>query len=228
MGIIQTFEEYLAQSSASIPLLSFIFNLIFTWILASILRFVYIRYGNTLSNRKLFGRNFIIIAMTTMLIITVVKSSLALSLGLVGALSIIRFRAAIKEPEELAYLFLAISIGLGFGANQGSITTIAILIILAIIIITYKFMSKDDENNNLHLTILSEEKNGILIEDIIKTLNKSCSAVNIKRMDESEKLLEVTFFVEFENYHKLIDIKNDLRALNQKVKVTFLDNQGII
>lgn len=228
MDIFQTFEEYLAQSSASIPLLSFIFNLIFTCILAFILRAVYVRYGNTLSNRKLFGRNFIIIAMTTMLIITVVKSSLALSLGLVGALSIIRFRAAIKEPEELAYLFLAISIGLGFGANQGSITTVAILVILAIIIATYKFMSKDNENNNLHLTILSEGKDGISIEDIIKTLNKSCSAVNIKRMDESDKLLEVTFFVEFENYNKLIKIKNELRALNQEVKVTFLDNQGLI
>ena len=42
---------------------------------------------------------------------------LALSLGLVGALSIVRFRAAIKEPEELAYLFLTISVGLGFGAK---------------------------------------------------------------------------------------------------------------
>ena len=50
--------------------------------------------------------------MTTMLIISIVKSSLALSLGLVGALSIIRFRAAIKEPEELAYLFLAIGISI--------------------------------------------------------------------------------------------------------------------
>lgn len=59
-----------------------------------------------------------------MLVITVVKSSLALSLGLVGALSIIRFRSAIKEPEELTYLFLAISLGLGFGANQTVITII--------------------------------------------------------------------------------------------------------
>jgi hypothetical protein len=58
------------------------------------------------------------ITMTTMLIITIVKASLALSLGLVGALSIVRFRAAIKEPEELAYLFLAIAIGLDFGAGQ--------------------------------------------------------------------------------------------------------------
>ena len=52
-----------------------------------------------------------ILSITTFLVISVVKSSLALSLGLVGALSVIRFRTPIKEPEELSYLFLAIGIG---------------------------------------------------------------------------------------------------------------------
>jgi len=228
MEIFQTFEQYLTQSSARIPLVLFILNLIFTGVLTLILRQVYIRYGNTLSNRKIFGRNFLMIAMTTMFIITIVKASLALSLGLVGALSIIRFRAAIKEPEELAYLFLAISIGLGFGANQGSITSVAFIIIIAIIIITKKLMFKDFENNNLHLTILSQEPRGTVLDDIVATLNKHCSAVNIKRLDESDKILEVTFLVEFDNYNKLISMKNELRDLDNGVKVTFLDNQGLI
>ena len=56
-----------------------------------------------------------------MIIITIVKSSLALSLGLVGALSIVRFRTAIKDPEELSFLFISIAIGLGMGANQGQL-----------------------------------------------------------------------------------------------------------
>ena len=61
---------------------------------------------------------FIPLAIITTLVITVIKFSLALSLGLVGALSIVRFRAAIKEPEELVYLFFIIGIGLANGANQ--------------------------------------------------------------------------------------------------------------
>ncbi len=56
------------------------------------------------------------------MLILVVKTSLALSLGFVGALSIIRFRTPIKEPEELIYLFLSIGLGLGYGANQTLIT----------------------------------------------------------------------------------------------------------
>ena len=69
-------------------------------------------------------------ALTTFLVISVVKSSLALSLGLVGALSVIRFRTPIKEPEELVYLFLSISLGLGYGSGQFLLTLLCFIIII--------------------------------------------------------------------------------------------------
>ena len=110
-------EEFLTVTDTQISIVGLIFGLILTAFLATILAGIYTRYGSTLSNRRVFSKNFILIALTTMLVITIVKSSLALSLGLVGALSIVRFRSAIKEPEELAYLFLTICIGLGMGAK---------------------------------------------------------------------------------------------------------------
>ena len=55
--------------------------------------------------------------------IVIVKSSIALSLGLVGALSIVRFRTPIKEPEDLTYLFLSIALGVGYGSFQILITS---------------------------------------------------------------------------------------------------------
>lgn len=88
---------------------NFLFAFLVCAVLCYLLSRLYVRYGNALSNRKVFARNFIILGLTTMFIITVVKNSLALSLGLVGALSIVRFRSAIKEPEELTYLFLTIA-----------------------------------------------------------------------------------------------------------------------
>jgi len=227
MDMFKTFEEYLTHSRAQIPIIGFILNLIFTGVLALILKHVYIRYGNTLYNRGSFSNNFLMIAMTTMLIISVVKSSLALSLGLVGALSIIRFRAAIKEPEELAYLFLAISIGLGFGANQGSITVIALIIIMSMILISKKQSYKDEENNSLNLTIMSQKPRGIVLEDIIGTLKKHCSGVNIKRLDESDEVFEVSFLVEFDSYKELIETKNDLRKHDKKISITYLDRSNI-
>ncbi|MBK8502327.1 MAG: DUF4956 domain-containing protein [Saprospiraceae bacterium] len=99
------FEEYLQEFNASVSLSDFLINLMVAAILAFALRVFYVQFGTSVTNRRKFSMNFIPLALTTFVIITVIKSSLALSLGLVGALSIVRFRAAIKDPEELTYLF---------------------------------------------------------------------------------------------------------------------------
>src|SRR4030065_1321279 len=130
----QALKDFLSTQNLPVSIFDFSVDLILSAILAFILSRVYIYYGTSLSNRKLFANNFILICMTTMLIISIVKASLALSLGLVGALSIVRFRAAIKEPEELSYLFLTIGIGRGVGGDQRMITITSFLIIIGIII----------------------------------------------------------------------------------------------
>ena len=168
--MFQTFEEFLKTSTIQIPIISFSVNLLSSAFLAIILSQIYIKFGTSLSNRKTFSKNFLPITMTTMLIITIVKSSLALSLGLVGALSIIRFRTAIKEPEELAYLFLTIAIGLGFGADQTVITIIAFIIISLIIIFVRKISHQDYKTQNLYLTINSNDAKNALknLDDTLK------------------------------------------------------------
>jgi hypothetical protein len=225
--MFQTFEEFIATSGVQIPVLWLIINLIITGILAFILSHIYVIYGTTLSNRKMFGRNFILIAMTTMLIITIVKSSLALSLGLVGALSIIRFRAAIKEPEELSYLFIAISVGLGFGANQGIVTCLAFGVIILAIIFTKKYSTKEDDSGNLHLSITSKNPKDIVLNDIIDVLKKYCTAVSLKRLDESVELIDISFSVDFEDFSNLNKTKEDLQKLDSGLRITILDSKTI-
>ena len=135
MDIASILKEQWIGGNALNSLPTFLVNLILTAILTWILGWVYTKFGESLSNRKIFARNFLMLALTTMLVISIVKSSLALSLGLVGALSIVRFRAAIKEPEELVYLFLAIGIGLGLGAEEPLLTICALIVILGIIML---------------------------------------------------------------------------------------------
>jgi hypothetical protein len=223
----QTFNEFLATSSANIPILSFVLNIIIAALLSVILGWVYIKYGNSLSNRRQFSRNFLLLSMTTMLIITIVKSSLALSLGLVGALSIIRFRAAIKEPEELAYLFLVIAIGLGFGANQTIITIIAFVLIMTILIIAKKYSRNFYDNKNLNLTIQSTSSNKIKIDDIVEILKNNCKVVDLIRFDETEEVMESSFLIEIQDFSQLNKAKNELQAHNDKLHITFIDNKGL-
>jgi uncharacterized membrane protein YhiD involved in acid resistance len=223
MDALSAASEFIVQSKTQIPIFGFIINLVLTGAHALAIKWVYVRYGNSLSNRSSFGKNFILLAVTTMIIITIVKSSLALSLGLVGALSIIRFRSAIKEPEELAYLFLAISVGLGFGANQGVITTIGIVIILAMIVMGKKYMADQNENKNMHVSISSKSPELINIDSMVKKLSKHCAKVDLRRYDENVDSLELLFVVEFDSYEKLMNIKNDMSELDPNVKITYLD-----
>ncbi len=69
MKNLSTFNEFLANSTSAIPALPFALNLILACVLSLILSSLYSRFGTSLSNRKAFGKNFVMISMTTMLII---------------------------------------------------------------------------------------------------------------------------------------------------------------
>ncbi len=203
-------------------------------VLSSILRWIYIQYGTSLSNRRMFAKNFVIISLTTMVIITIVKSSLALSLGLVGALSIVRFRAAIKEPEELSYLFLAIAIGLGFGANQFTVTVVGFIVITLVIIANNYFSSKSiigelKEDVNLFLKVTSNSSgSSVNLEKVINLLSDRCIAVDLKRLDQSEGIFEASFLIEVDNSSDLTSISDALTEIEPTIEISFIDyNQPI-
>ena len=225
MDNMQTFEQFLASTTSDIPIILFIINIMLTAILAFILKWVYIRFGMTLSNRKLFAKTFILMAMSTMLIITIVKSSLALSLGLVGALSIIRFRSAIKEPEELSYLFLSIAIGLGFGASQALVTIVGFVVIISIIMINKQLSNKSLLNEqNIYIKISKQNSKLPEIEKITDILTKNFLTVDLRRLDETKQLSEVSFLVEIDGFNKLNIAKKELQKLDKNIEFMFLNN----
>jgi len=156
MGILQKLQEkYIEEFNQNIPLDEFLLNIIVVAILVSLLGIFYQRFGNSLSNRKKFSDNFLPLGLATLLVIMIVKSSIALSLGLVGALSIVRFRAAIKDPEELTYLFFVIGIGLAGGANQPILAIVAFLVILFILFVRKILSKKLAFKNENKITALS-------------------------------------------------------------------------
>ena len=222
-----TFEDYLTTQAAQISAPNLIGCLALAAVLSFILGKLYVKYGISLSNRKRFAKNFALIATTTTLVITIVKSSLALSLGLVGALSIVRFRAAIKEPEELAFLFLCISIGLGLGANQILITIVSFATISVIILLRH-FSHSREENQNLCLTVSGKVSKTVNLKTITNVLKKYSSQVRLKRFDQKEGVLDASFLVDFDDFEKLNNTRKDLNRISKSMKITYLDTQGII
>jgi hypothetical protein len=225
MDKIATFEQFLATNTTQFSILNYSINILLTAGLAFLLALLYNRYGHSLSNRKTFGKNFVFLAVTTMIIITIVKSSLALSLGLVGALSIVRFRAAIKEPEELTYLFLNIAIGLGLGADQKLATIVGFIFIALYLIGRDSFHKKSDqENQNLIITVSAQSPLKGQLNEIVEILKLYCVKVSLKRFDENENMLESSFIVELASFKQVNDAKNDLQQKFDDLTISFIDN----
>ena len=219
------FQKFLITQEQQISVTEFLINSVVIIILVIFLEFTYVKCARTISNRRQFAGVFLLIAFTTMLIITIVKSSLALSLGLVGALSIVRFRAAIKEPEELAYLFLAIAIGLGLGANQTVIVVVAFAIAMLILWGRYFIKSHRSPQQNLYLNFSSKAGSAELT-DVVAVVKEVFGKFYLKRYDENNERIEASFLVDSPKPDSLGQFKKAVEKYGESVKVSFVESKS--
>ncbi len=221
------FEEYLSDFTNTVNILDFIINLIVASLLAIALRFFYVRYGTSVANREKFANNFVPLALATMLVITVVQASIALSLGLVGALSIVRFRAAIKEPEELTYLFLTIGIGLTTGANKPILAALAIALIMILLFLNILFRSKQIKGNNI-IFINIKTKIGDL-QEITKIAEDSLTYVELKRMDNLDNGGNfVSFLAKSDQISQLSKLRERFLKADPTMKISIIDQPDLV
>ena len=193
--------DFFLNNQIQIDLNSFLVSLFCAAILSLFVQLFYVNFSSTLSNRIHFSKNFVILGVTTCIIIMIVKNSLALSLGLVGALSIVRFRAAIKEPEELVYLFLIIGIGLGAGAGQYK-ATIMLTVFAAIVIYLQNFFKKSDKTI-VDTNVLKIE----CIKDVFETVQNEVNQISknfninliLKSYNSSDSTCSLTYLLNFES-----------------------------
>lgn len=227
MEYIEQYIESLSQSLEEINYIKFLLNLLVTAALSTVLGLFYVRFGNAVSNRRRFARNFMPLAMTTMVIIFIVKSSVALSLGLVGALSIVRFRSAIKDPEELTFLFLSIAVGLAAGADEILIAICATVFIIGILYIQFllrkgtSFKSSDA----MHLNLSSSSSKDL--GGISKALEEIFSYVELKRVDQTDDRMDASFIVEAKSIDQIESTRKKMLEIAPDMQISFVEQRSI-
>ena len=228
---LDNFKDFFLNQSVEIDIFSFLISLLLSAILALLVKYVYLKCAMTLSNKSYFSDLFVPLSITTTLVITVIKFSLALSLGLVGALSIVRFRAAIKEPEELIYLFLIIGIGLACGANQYIVGISATIFIITTLFIFSKFRRSDvhmSETKNINVLQLEIKNKSISLQKILKILEKDTNYLNLKSSTILENTEVYLFWVEFKNKKAELKSIDRIRDLDQKdIIASFYSNENL-
>jgi uncharacterized membrane protein YhiD involved in acid resistance len=214
---------------APLSLVNLGLNMLVGLLLSLVLAWFYEHYGQSLSNRAKFAQLLPALTLTTALVISIVKSSLALSLGLVGALSIVRFRTAIKEPEELIFLFIAIAIGLGVGADQRWATVVGVAIILGYLAFR-TFMTRRPAANNLYLNVLltEGEEQESLFERVNTRLLEHVDVLDFRRLDSRDGTLQLTYFISCYDPNTLNDLVDDLKQNLPINEVSFIQQDQVL
>tara|TARA_B100001964_G_scaffold218129_1_gene258870 strand:+ start:524 stop:1207 length:684 start_codon:yes stop_codon:yes gene_type:complete len=190
-----------------------------------ILMYVYKNKSNTLSSKIQISPIIPLLSNITFLVILIVKSSLALSLGLVGALSVIRFRTPVKEPEDLAFLFFSIALGIGYGALQIYSTSIIFLILILMI---WFFLSNKKENitNDFNIVIECDlEKNQEYFDKILELLKVNCKEANLVKIEKEMKIVILYYRVSFGNADNIKSLMSVLDKEFKEIKFSFYENK---
>ena len=226
---IERILQFYNQENLSNDLLVILLNYAFCVLCSFILKIIYENKSTSLSGKFHIGIVIPILAQITFFIILIVKSSLALSLGLIGALSIVRFRTPIKEPEELVYLFFSIAIGIGFGAGQTLITSIIFILITTTI---YFFSSKKSNTNVIDYNLLVE----IPYEDsqkpeqayVLQNIKTYFSNYNISKIeiDDGARLL-IVLEVSSHEIEKIGEFEVAIKSKYNNSKISYFENRII-
>jgi hypothetical protein len=217
---------------APLSLPTLLLNLLLGLVLSVLMSSYYVAYGESFSNRAKFAKNIPLLTLITLIVISIVKSSLALSLGLVGALSIVRFRTAIKDPEELIYLFFAIAIGLGMGADQ-RVPTLAAYALIMIYLIFRRLIIKTNPNSHgdsLYLNIRTplETSTDKIISSVNHLLAENFKDVDFRRMDVSSKELQLVYYFNTHDPEAILQFTTSIQEMFPNASLSIIEQNNML
>jgi hypothetical protein len=217
-------EDFLVPNLTQLEFIPTLFNFFMCILMSFIVRDFYIKRSFSLSGKMHIGSILPILSAVVFLVIIVVKTSLALSLGLVGALSIVRFRTPIKEPEELVYLFLAIAIGLGYAAGQVVITTTVSLLI--ILIIHFWLSNKNVGRVSEYNLIIKWENREVTFDDIVDQISPVVESLKLSRLDKGPSGNTSVLLVTPKIDQSIEVLSSKISELDDSAHVTFFESKS--
>ena len=185
--------------------LRLIIDILILFLCSRMIEYVYHKYVYSNDNKYLFTKHMFPFILAMFLIVSVIKTSIALSLGLVGALSIIRFRTAIKEPGQLISLLILTSLSISFAAEKEALG------ILIIIIYLFHTVFSHNSENQKNKVVKAKKILRISIKENNLELNKIISINNFERVyKDVNNLIHIEFFVSTET--------DEIKSILQNIK----------
>lgn len=207
MTFQDVFKSSFLEKAATFSVLDTVIALGLAFVLGLFIFLVYKKTFRGVMYSASFGVSMLAMTMVTTLIILAVTSNVILSLGMVGALSIVRFRSAIKEPLDIAFLFWSISVGIVLGAGLIPLAVIGSLLIGLIMVL---FVNKKTTDNPYVLVLDFDPK--LNEKTILNTIQQSVKKYIVKSKTVSPNGVELTVEVRLKDMST--QFVNQMAAIN--------------
>ncbi len=193
--------------------------------------FISISYRKTYSGPGYlisFANALILLSLITSIVIMIIGNNLARAFGLVGAMSIIRFRTAVKETHDIVYIFFALTIGMASGVGLHSLAIIGTIFVGIVSFFISKLTGISNNNDSTLLEFNIENSNDKSTSDYQKILgkySKKLKLTNIKSIDNN--LMQVSYYIKFRKENQSLDLVKKLQEIEGVNHISlFSDNES--
>lgn len=217
MTFSDIFKSSFIEKVSAFSILDMVIALAMAFAIGVFILFVYKKTFSGVMYSRSFAVSLLGITVITSLIILAISSNVVLSLGMVGALSIVRFRTAIKEPLDIAFLFWSISVGIVTGAGLIPLAVFGSLFIGVILIV---FVNKDSNEKPYILVVNCSSDE---VEDLV---NKAIEVNSKKHIIKSKAIssgnIEITFEVRLKNMStEFVNMISSINGVDNAVLVSY-------
>lgn len=211
------FKSSFLENASSVSISDMLIALVLAFGIGLFIFFVYKKTYQSVMYSSSFGTTLIALTMITTVVILAVTSNIVLSLGMVGALSIVRFRAAIKDPLEIAFLFWSIAVGIVLAAGLIPLAVFGSVVIGLILLV---FVNRKSYCNP-YIVVLScsdsaAEKRAVAL------LEKSVQRYSVKSKSAQKGKIELNIEVRLKNNDTdFINALSELNGVGSAVLVSY-------
>jgi len=196
-------QAFAGMAMTSADIFNIFFSLLLAFLVALAISQVYKMTHRGVNYELTFMTSLVILAPIVAVVMMIIRGNLVLSLGLVGSLSIIRFRTPIKDTRDMVFLFWSIAVGLGAGTYNWSLVTLSSAFVVAVIFLLYLLKYGRSQNSDFILVVSGSS--AYASELLIEIIRKYTKESKIRSQRISDEMWEVIFELRFGDEKIILD-----------------------
>ena len=220
-GAMNTLAAWFQQQQDNLTAGIVALAMVFAFVVGLIIAFVYKRCYRGVLYSPSFAVTLILMTLITTPVVMCIGSNVALSMGMVGALSIVRFRTAVKDPLDTAYMFWALTMGIVLGAGQ---YVIGLVVVAVISVVMFLLNLLQFSSPNAYLLVLHYDEDAEY--DITQQLRRSVKNRRLRSKTVTRSGAEMTYEVRLDNKQDLVALMLNIEGVHDATLVACQTESG--